>query len=154
MKEKFKLKVAVILILTKIENNEEYILLQKRQNTGILDGFYDCSCCGHLEEGETLKEGIIRESKEELGIDIAASDLEICSTMHASFKNGGEYLLITFHTNKYKGTPKIMEPNKCSDLKWFKINDLPIDLADTRRISIENYKNKNYYSEYGFNKEL
>lgn len=154
MKERFKLKVAVILILTKIENNEEYILLQKRQNTGILDGFYDCSCCGHLEEGETLKEGIIRESKEELGINITASDLEICSTIHTSFKNGGEYLLITFHANKYKGTPKIMEPNKCSDLKWFKINDLPIDLADTRRISIEDYKNKNYYSEYGFNKKL
>ena len=152
MKERFKLKVSVILILTKIENNEEYILLEKRQNTGILDGFYDASCCGHLEEGETLKEGLIREAKEELGIDIKEKDLSICSTMHATFENGGEYLLISFHTNKYKGTHKIMEPDKCSELKWFKINDLPKDLADTRRISIEDYKNKNYYSEYGFNK--
>ncbi len=150
MNERFKLKVAVILILSKIENNEEYILLQKRQNTGILDGFYDCSCCGHLEEGETLKEGIIRESKEELGIEIEPQDLEFSSLMHATFKDGGEYLLVTFSAKKFIGTAKIMEPNKCSELKWFNINQLPEEVADTRRIAIESYKNKNYYNEFGF----
>lgn len=150
MKERFKLKVAVILILTKIENNEEFILLQKRQNTGILDDSYDVSCCGHLEEGETLKEGIIRESKEELGIEIEEKDLSFSSIMHSNFKDGGEYLLITFSTKKYQGTPKIMEPHKCSELKWFKINELPADVADTRRIAIESYLNKNNYSEFGF----
>ncbi len=150
MKERFKLKCAVILILTKIENNEEYILLQKRQNTGILDGFYDASCCGHLEANETLKEGMIRETKEELGIEIKANDLTFSSCMHADFKSDGEYLLIAFSANKYQGTPRIMEPDKCSELTWFNINDLPVDLADTRRITIENYKNHSNYSEFGF----
>jgi len=150
MKERFKLKVAVILILTKYENNEEYILLQKRQNTGILDGFYDASCCGHLEVDETLTEGLKREAKEELGIEINKNDLKLCSVIHSNFKNGGEYLLISFHTTKYQGTPKIMEPDKCSEIKWFPINNLPAELADTRRISIEDYKKKNYYSEFGF----
>ena len=71
MKERFMIKCAVFLILTKIENNKEYILLQRRYNTGILDGQYDVSSSGHLENGETLKESIIRETKEELGIEIS-----------------------------------------------------------------------------------
>ncbi len=70
MKKRFQIKCAVVLILTKIEEEQEYVLLQKRQNTGILDGKYDISCCGHLEEKETLKEAVIREAKEEIGITL------------------------------------------------------------------------------------
>ena len=150
MNERFKLKVAVILILSKIENNEEYILLQKRQNTGILDGFYDCSCCGHLEEGETLKEGIIRESKEELGIEIEPQDLEFSSLMHATFKDGGEYLLVTFSAKKFIGTAKIMEPNKCDELSFYDLNKLPTNIVPYVKQALINYKDGIYFSTYGF----
>lgn len=150
MKERYKLRCAVFLILTKEENGKEYILLQKRYNTGILDDKYDVSCSGHLEEGETLIEAMIRETKEEIGVDINKCDLKFSSTMHANFEDT-EYLLITFSSTKYKGIPSIMEPNKCNELKWFDINELPEQLADTRKIMIENYKNNNNYSEYGFN---
>ena len=150
MKERFMIKCAVFLILTKIENNKEYILLQRRYNTGILDGQYDVSSSGHLENGETLKESIIRETKEEIGIDINTKDLNYVCTMHANFKNG-EYLLVAFSTRKYKGIPKIMEINKCDALSWFDINNLPSNLIDTRKIMINNYLNNNHYNEYGFN---
>jgi len=150
MKERYKLRCAVFLILTKYENGKEYILLQKRYNTGILDDKYDVSCSGHLEEGETLVEAMIRETKEEIGVDISKCELKFSSTMHANFKDT-EYLLITFSANKYQGIPSIMEQNKCSELKWFDINELPDQLADTRKIMVENYKTNNNYSEYGFN---
>ncbi len=45
-----------------------------------------------------------------------------------------------------------MEPDKCNDLKWFPIKKLPKEIADTRKIMIENYLNGNLYSEYGFKK--
>ena len=151
MKQRYKLKCAVCLILTKIENDVEYILLQKRMNTGVLDGRYDVSCAGHLEKNETLIEAVIRETKEEIGITVKKEDLQYISTMHANFK-GDEYILVAFNTNKYLGQPKIMETDKCSELKWCDINHLPKELADTRRLMIDDYKTNNRYREYGFNK--
>lgn len=153
MKRRYHLKCAVFLILTKIGNKKEYILLQRRFNTGILYGKYDVSCSGHLEKNETLIEAIIREAKEEIGITIKKDNLFYRSTMHANFK-GTEYLLIVFSSNKYSGIPTIMEPNKCDELQWFEINKLPKDLIDTRKIVIDNYKNCNLYSEYGFNNKF
>lgn len=149
MKERYTLRCAVFLILTKIENGKEYILLQRRFNTGILDGKYDVSCSGHLEKGETVAEAMIRETKEEIGITINKDDLKYSSTIHAKFDDS-EYLLISFSSNKFIGNPKIMEIDKCDDLKWFYINDLPENIADTRKLMIDNYKNNNNYSEYGF----
>lgn len=145
------LKCAVFLILTKIENNKEYVLLQRRYNTGILDGKYDVSCSGHLEKGETLKEAMIRETKEELGIELTKEDLLYVSTIHTDFGDD-EYILITFSANKFKGNTAIMEKDKCDDLKWVLLDELPNNIIDTRQIMIENYIKNNSYSEYGFDK--
>ena len=149
MKDRYSIFCAVFLILTKKEENTTQILLQKRQNTGILDGLYDVACSGHLEAGETLKNAMVREAKEEIGITINEKDLNLITTIHTNF-DGVEYLLITFDTDNYTGTPKIMEPEKCSDLSWFDINNLPKNIADTRKIMIEDYLNKKNYDEYGF----
>lgn len=149
MKERFTLRCGVALLLIKKENNKEYILLQKRQNTGIQDNKYDLSCSGHLEANETVKEAMTREAKEELGIVIKEQDLIYNSTTHARFSDG-EYLLISFVTNKYEGIPSIMEPNKCSELKWYEINTLPKEIIENRKIMIEHYQNHTNYNEYGF----
>lgn len=148
-KERYSVRCAVFLILTKVENGEEYTLLQKRFHTGLLDGKYDVSCSGHLEKDETLKEAVIRETKEEIGIDIKKEDLNSVSTIHAKFSDA-EYLLVSFHTSVYAGIPKIMEPGKCNELKWVPINELPEEIIDTRKIMIEDYVNHTNYYEYGF----
>lgn len=148
-KERYSIRCAVFLILSKFEDGKEYVLLQRRFHTGIQDGKYDVACSGHLEKKESLKEAMIRETKEELGIAINPDNLSYVSTMHADFKES-EYLLVTFWANVYDGEPKIMERDKCSEFKWFPIHELPEDMIDTRKRMIEDYLHKNYYSEYGF----
>ncbi len=150
MKERYEIRCAVFLILTKRKENQEFVLLQKRFQTGILDGMYDVSASGHLEKDETLKQAMVREAKEELGIDIEEENLEYVSMMHAKFKDHTEYLLVTFHTSQYEKIPMIMEPNKCNDLTWYPIDQLPENLIDTRKTMIQNYLEKNFYSEYGW----
>ena len=122
MKERYQSKVAVFLILTRKLNEDTQILLQKRYNTGYMDGKYDTACSGHLERGESLSMALSREAKEEINVDINEKDLELVSIIHPYQE---DYINVFFTTTKYKGTPIIMEPNKCDDLQWFNINELP-----------------------------
>lgn len=50
MKERFLTRSVVILMLIRDTKDGEEILLQKRQNTGYADGYYDLSASGHVEE--------------------------------------------------------------------------------------------------------
>ncbi len=122
MKERYQSKVAVFLILTREENGKTEILLQERYNTGYMDGKYDAACSGHLEKGESVSMALVREAKEEIGIDINEKDLRFVELIH-SYKE--DYINVFFTTKKYSGTPKIMEPEKCDDLRWFDIENLP-----------------------------
>jgi hypothetical protein len=51
---------------------------------------------------------------------------------------------------KWKGIPKIMEPDKCDDLNWFEINKLPANTIPYIKQAIEKIKNNIFYSEHGW----
>ena len=44
------------------------VLLQLRQNTGYMDGYWAAAAAGHVERGETAYDAAQREAHEELGI--------------------------------------------------------------------------------------
>jgi len=148
-KERYCIRCAVFLLLTKEEGGEEYTLLQKRYHTGLLDGKYDVACSGHLEANETLKEAMIRETEEEIGIVIKEDNLHFVSTIYAKFSDAN-YLLVTFQADMYEGNPVINEPDKCNELKWVPMHELPQEIIDTRKIMIENYLTHCLYYEYDY----
>ena len=149
MSERFKSFSAVMLLLTRKNENNEEILFQKRKNTGYCDGFYDLSASGHVDANESMKHAMCREAKEELNIDIKEEDLEFVCLIH---KNSNGYIDYNgyFKANKWVGEPIINEPQKNEELKWININDLPSNVVDDRVVAIQNYKNNIKYSEYGW----
>lgn len=149
MEERFKAPSAVMLMLIRETNGEEEILLQKRKNTGYMDGYYDFSASGHVENMETMKMTTIREAKEELDIEIEMKDIEFITLIHKE-TNGNIYYNGYFKVTKWKNEPKINEPEKNEELKWFKLSEIPENLVDDRKEAIENYKTKILYSEYGW----
>ena len=82
MKKRYESKVAVFLVLTRETSKGTEILLQRRCNTGYMDGKYDMACSGHLESGESFSMAMVREAKEEIGIDIHEKDLNLVSVIH------------------------------------------------------------------------
>ena len=82
MKEKYQTNVAVFLILFKEINKDTKILMQKRSNTGWMDGMYDFACSGYLESGESVAMAICREAKEEIGVDIKEEDVKLIFLCH------------------------------------------------------------------------
>ena len=124
------------------------ILLQRRFQTGFMDGFYGVPA-GHLDGDETAREGCAREIKEEIGIDINPEDLEMVHIMHR--KTERDERIDFFMTAKsYSGEIQNIEPHKCDDLSWFKLSELPENIIDYVKIAIENYRDEVTYSEFGY----
>jgi mutator protein MutT len=136
---------AIFPFLLKTDEKATKILLSRRQNTGYEDGKWDIAGGGHVDEGESAASAVIRECGEELGIDVKIEDVSFIHLSHR-FSNRA-YYDIYFIVMKYNGSPMIMEPDKCSELKWFDIDNLPEDIIECRKLVIQEYKNKNYYSE-------
>ncbi|MCP4354519.1 MAG: NUDIX domain-containing protein [Proteobacteria bacterium] len=143
-KERFKIMPAVLLML--IEDNQ--ILLLKRSNTGFMDGAY-CLPAGHLDSNETIREGMAREAYEEIGLKIEPTDLQVKLTMHIHFPDR-EYISCFLVAHKYTGKLENKEPHKCSELKFFPIDDLPEKVIPYVKQAIECYKNGVIYAESGW----
>jgi 8-oxo-dGTP pyrophosphatase MutT (NUDIX family) len=149
MKKRYSIIPASYLVL--IKNGK--VLLLRRHNTGYQDGKY-ILCAGHAEEKETFKEAIIREAKEEIGIDLKIKDLEIVHFMQRySMPNPTELrgrADVFVKAVKWKGEPRNIEPNKCDDVKWFSTNSLPKNTVPFIKEALKNIKNRKIYSEFGF----
>lgn len=126
---------------------EGKIFLVRRANTGYEDGKY-CMPSGHKEKGETPLQGIIREAKEEVGIDIEPKRLTLVHTMYRKGEND-ERPSYFFHASEWVGEPKNNEPEKADDAKWFHLTELP-DMMPFQRAMIDRYKTGKNYSEFGF----
>ena len=146
MPQPFKSFSAVFPIITKTESNTTKILLHRRQNTGFQDGKLDIAASGHVDNNETATAAAIRECKEELGISVAVSDINFVHLQHR-LSPDRIYYDIYFTISQYEGTPTITEPEKCYELVWCDINNLPDDVIECRRMVIREYTQGNFYSE-------
>lgn len=140
--KRFTLQAACYLILIK----EDKILLSRRYNTGWEDGKYTL-ISGHLEGNETVKQAMIREAKEEAGIIIKSVDLHMAHTMHRKSNDNLEYIDFFLIAEKWQGEPRIVEPEKCDDMRWFSLKNLPKNTLFHIRQAIENYFRKVPFSE-------
>lgn len=141
--ERFKVVCTVGLIIEK----DAKVLLMRRCNTGYMDGKY-ALVSGHLESGESLKQAMVREAKEEIGIDINENELSyVCGIRRGDNDN---YINFYFKTDKFKNHVVNLEPNKCDDLRWFNIDELPDDMIVNDKKAIYNMQNNIYFEEYNF----
>lgn len=124
MKEMFKSAVHIII------TDNDKILLQKRKGSKLWPRYYALPA-GHIDKGENQYEALVREAKEELDIEI---DLKGITNSYVVlrrnfFEIDGKilepYIDYYFEVTKYTGTPKIAEPDKCEELVWASIDNLP-----------------------------
>lgn len=142
--KRFKLVTAVHLIL--IEN--EKILLQRRYNTGYEDGNYSI-VAGHIDGNESVIKAMQREGLEEAGIKIKEEDLEIVHVMHRKAPDR-ESIDYFFTCKAYEGNITIMEKNKCDELKFYDLDNLPNNVILYVRKGIESYLKNEPFSIYGW----
>jgi 8-oxo-dGTP diphosphatase len=102
------------------------VLLQLRKGTGYMDGYWAAAAAGHVEKGESVFAAAAREAVEEVGVrDVELTPL--CA-MHRTGATGlpiDERVDYFFAATSWSGEPRILEPDKCADLRWCRLHDLP-----------------------------
>ncbi len=145
MKIRNKAVPAVYILL----EQEGKILLGKRCNTGYQDGNYQVPA-GHVEEGELPTEAIIRETKEEVNVDLKLEDLEL---VHVGYRPkhdpSGDRIDLFFKVKNWSGEVKNMEPEKCEDLNWFSWDNLPENTVFHVSEAFQCVKKGIFYNEIG-----
>lgn len=143
-KERFKLTPAAYLFLWR--GNE--VLLMLRANTGYQDGKYYLPS-GHLEGDELASEAMIREAKEEVGIDIAPKDLTFVHVAHRLGQStDNERVDFFYEARTWSGEVINAEPNKCDDVAWFLADALPDNVSPFIKRVLADVQGGKAYSEY------
>lgn len=116
--------VAVAIIIAKAGK----VLLMKREGGSTGQGTWAIPG-GRVDFMEDPMDAASRELQEETGL--VTSNFELIG--YSNDKHTAEllhYVTFTLFATTFSGTPKIMEPHKCSEMDWFAIDKLPSPLFE------------------------
>lgn len=133
-------------VLLRRDNTIAFVL---RSATGWMDGHY-CLPAGRVEQHESFSAAAAREAREEVGIELAASDLEHTLTVHRDSIDGTNWVDIYFTALSWSGEPYNAEPTKHSELAWLALDDLPENLMPGLGHCLRQIQDRQPYTEYGW----
>ena len=126
---------------------ENQILLARRYNTGYRDGEYSVPA-GHLDGNETVIAAGIREANEEIGVTLNANDMTFSSVMHRI--EGDERVDFFVQVHHWDGEIVNAEPEKCDDLRWVNMDELPENIIPYVQRALANHLNGVSFDEFGW----
>lgn len=114
-------RVGIAVIIEK----DNKVLLIKRKNSIGHDKWAFPG--GKMEKYESIEETSIRETKEEVDLDISNITIDSKVT-NDIWKDHDKHFITLYVKCDFKGEPKNKEKNKCSDIGWFDWDNLPDNL--------------------------
>lgn len=144
MKVHHKIIPAVFLVLMK----GDQVLLQRRENTGHGDGFFSL-VGGHVDKNESAIKALCREAKEEINICISPTHPQLIYTLYRNCENE-ERIDLFFRVIEWEGQIAICEQEKCSELKFFQLKDLPKDVLLYISATLKAIRRGENYGEIGW----
>jgi 8-oxo-dGTP pyrophosphatase MutT (NUDIX family) len=94
---------------------------------------------GKMEHGEGLEAGLARELQEEVGLRL--SPLTRLSFDDGFLPSGQQFITLYFVGKLSTGqTPVNLEPNKCLELRWFHLDELPAEMWERDRRALRSLR--------------
>ncbi|MFM9262714.1 NUDIX domain-containing protein [Rhodococcus sp. 5A-K4] len=106
MADQFALVPAVYVMFRRSNPAQRpEVLLQLREGTGFMDGYWAHAAAGHVELGESALDAAVREAAEELGVELLSSELKPLTVLHRRHAEGSTRWIIewTSSTNAARG---------------------------------------------------
>lgn len=147
MQSLFLLPVYVGIILVQ----ENSIFLIERKNTNWAQGFWNFPG-GLVESDESVLQAAIRETQEEIGVEVNPEDFELVHVIHVkkSETNTQDIIGIYFKAERWTGTPHNAEPTKIAQAQWFKRDALPTNITEHAQLALNGLRSSKHYSESGW----
>jgi len=119
-------QAGVGVIVIKKADGKEYVMLHQRK--GSHGPGYWGSGGGHLELGESLMGGALRELKEEGGEALVVDNVRFLGVMNFTQFKPKHYVDISFVADWVSGEPTNSAPEETTDWQWFELDKLPSPL--------------------------
>jgi 8-oxo-dGTP diphosphatase len=149
---RFVVVPAAYVFLTRGEGDAAEVLLQLRQHTGYMDDHWAAAAAGHVERGETAIDAAHREAAEEIAV--GDLELEFVTAMQRTRHDLpiDERIDFFFVARSWSGEPRIVEPEKCAELRWCRLDALPDPVVPHERSVLESLRSGTVtaYSTFGF----
>ncbi len=100
--------------------------------------------------GESFSEAAVRETLEEVGVQVVAADLKQVFTMQRFQSDDDVRIDVFFEAKKWQGEPHKAEPERHSAVRWMDIADLSDDVMDYQLHAIKQLLVGNTYDELGW----
>ena len=91
---------------------------------------------GGVDRGESIYAGMVRELREECGIDTLEARL---FGLHLNRRDGRLDHVATYVVQRYSGEPRAADPREIAEAKFFLPTDLPADLWPGHRRRIDEF---------------
>lgn len=88
-----------------------------------------------------------------MGITLRLGDIRVAHIMHRSAHKDEVYDRVDtfFVADKWEGKTENKEPDKCDDLRWFEVDNLPENVIPyIRQVIRMIFEKSEFYSEFGW----
>ncbi|MGW6154319.1 methyltransferase, FxLD system [Streptomyces sp. NPDC055144] len=106
---------------------------------------------GHREEGESTRACLVSEVGEETGLAIREKDLRLAHTL--DLRDPGSSISrmgLFFSASRWVGEPRVLEPDRCTQWRWWPLDALPESLVEYTRVVLAAIARGETYSEMGW----
>ena len=125
----------LVIVAAALVDADGRVLVQQRAEGRQMAGLWEFPG-GEIERGETAEEALVRELREELGIETQTACLAPAGFGTAPVGDGRQLLLLLYACRKWTG---IAQPLDAAALRWVRPNqlhDLPMPPADLPLIGL------------------
>ncbi|MCC2316278.1 NUDIX domain-containing protein [Cellulomonas xiejunii] len=137
--ERTLLVAAAYVVLRRVGEGDDEVLLQRRAGTGYMDGSWSV-LAGHVDPSESVHEAAVREAAEEAGVVVPTDALRPLTAIHR-FERGGpqveQRVDVFFEVTQWGGEPTLREADRASAMGWFPLHDLPDPVVPHERVVLD-----------------
>lgn len=126
------------------------ILVIKRAGSPYLDGYWSIPA-GHVDEGESAVAACVRETREEVGIELSKAEVTFWLVQQKTAADGEERVDFFFEAVLPGGQdPRRASPSEVAEFMWTAPSELPHPFAPYVESAMAARERRESYSDWGF----